>query len=94
MRLLCDIPGWGKAYNQSLLLRKSTTAGHGHSLLQDLALCCLWVAKVHHLVQQLVNDDEVVANTLFLQYLEIFCKDFHDLVEEEEDLGGIGISLG
>ena len=38
----------------------------GDSLLQDLALRRLREAKVHHLVEQLVDDDEVVSYGLLL----------------------------
>ena len=65
-----------------------------HLLLQDLALCCLRVSKVHHLIQQFVNDDKVIPNTLLLEDLEVFGEDLHKLVEEEEDLGGICVSFG
>ena len=58
-------------------------------LLQNLGLGCLWVAKVHHLIQQLVDDDKVVPYTFLLELLEVFCKDLDHLVEEEEDFGGI-----
>lgn len=61
--------------------------------MQDLGLCCLWVSKVHHLVQQFVNDDKVIPNTLLLEDLEVFGEDLHKLVEEEEDLGGICVSF-
>lgn len=63
-------------------------------LLQDLALCCLRVSKVHHLVQQFVDDDEVIPDTLLLQHLEVFGEDLHDLVEEQKNFGGICVSLG
>lgn len=63
-------------------------------LLQDLALCCLWVSEIHHLVEQFVDNDEVVANTLLLQHLEVLREDLHDLVKEEKDLGRIGVFLG
>ena len=62
--------------------------------MQDLALCCLRVSKVHHFVQQFIDDDEVVSDTLLLQHLEVFGEDLDDLVEEQEDLGGIGVSFG
>jgi len=53
----------------------------------------LRIAKVHHLVQQLVDDDEVISYTLLFQLFEIFCEHFDDLVEEQEDLSGIGVAL-
>lgn len=63
-------------------------------LLQNLGLCCLRVSKVHHLVQQFIDNNEVVADTLLLQNLEVFGKNFHKLVKEKKDLGGICVSLG
>ena len=62
-------------------------------LLQYLALRSLWVSEVHHLIKQFVDDDKVVANTLFLQDFEVFREDLHDFVEEEEDFGRIGVLL-
>ncbi len=64
------------------------------SLLQDLALGGLRVAKVHHLVQQLIDDDKVVAYALLLQHLEVLGEDLDDLVQEEQDFGGIRVALG
>lgn len=46
-----------------------------NSLLKNLAFRCLWVAKVHHFVQQLVYDNEVVPDRLFLHFLEVFSQD-------------------
>jgi hypothetical protein len=61
--------------------------------LEDLRLGGLRVAKVHHLIQQLIYNDEVVADGFFLKRLEVFGEDLDDLVEEEEDLGGIGVAF-
>lgn len=44
------------------------------SLLQDLAVGCLWEPKVHQLVEQLIDDHKVVLNALLLQFLEVLCK--------------------
>jgi hypothetical protein len=63
-------------------------------LLQYLGLGSLWVAKVHHLIQQLVDDYKVVPYALLFELLEVFCEDLDDLVEEQEDLGSIGVALG
>lgn len=62
-------------------------------LLQYLALRRLRVAKVHHLIEQFIDDDKVIADTLLLQYFEVFREYLHDLVQEKEDLGGIGVLL-
>ena len=62
--------------------------------MQDLALCCLWISKVHHFVQQFVNDDKIIPDTLLLEDLEIFGEDLHELVKEEKDLGSICVSFG
>ncbi len=51
-------------------------------LLQDLGLGRLGVPKVHHLVEQLVDDDKVVADGFLLERFEVFGEDFDDLVEK------------
>lgn len=51
-------------------------------LLQYLGFGSLWVPKVHHLIQQFVNDDKIVPYTLFLQLLEVFRENLHNLMEE------------
>lgn len=43
----------------------------GYSLLQNLAVCGLRITKVHQLIHQLVYDDEVISNALFLQFFEV-----------------------
>ena len=65
----------------------------GDVLLEDLGLGRLRVAKVHHLVEQLVYDDEVVADGFLLEDLEVLGEDLDDLVQEQEDLGGVGVAL-
>jgi hypothetical protein len=52
----------------------------------------LWVAEVDHLVEQLVDNDKVVSNRLLLELFEILDEDLGKPVEDEDDLGGIGIS--
>lgn len=49
-------------------------------LLENLGLCSLRIAKVHHFVEQLVYDDKVVPNALFFQLLEVFCENLYDFV--------------
>lgn len=61
--------------------------------LEDLGLGGLGIAKVHHFVEKLVNDDKVVADGFFLQSLEVLGEDLDDLVQEEKDSGGIGVAL-
>ncbi len=63
-------------------------------LLQYLGFSGLWVAKVHHLIKQLVDDHEVVPYALLFELLEVFCKDFYDLVEEQENLSSIAVPFG
>jgi hypothetical protein len=54
----------------------------------------LWIAKVHHFIQQLVDDDKVVPDRFFLQLFKIFGEDFDDLMEKEEDFRSVGVTLG
>jgi hypothetical protein len=53
----------------------------------------LWVTEVHHLIEQFIDNDKVVANTFLLQDLEILREHLHDFVEKEENLGRIGVFL-
>ena len=89
MRLLCNVPETPK--ESQYFIPDFRHLSSFHSLLQDLALCRLRVSKVHHLVEELVYDDEVIANTLFFQLFEVLLQYRSQLVQEEEDLGGIGI---
>lgn len=54
--------------------------------LQDLTLGGLGEPKVHHLVHELVDDNEVVPDTLFLQLFEVFNQDLREAMEEDDDL--------
>jgi hypothetical protein len=49
-------------------------------LLQYLGLRCLWVPEIHHLIQQLIDDDKVVPYTLLFQLFEVFGEDIDNLV--------------
>ena len=69
-------------------------AGQIHILLQDLALRRLGKAEVHHLVHELVDDDEVVADGLFLEFLEVLDEHLYEPVQEQNDLRGICVSFG
>lgn len=42
------------------------------SLLKDLAVSGLRVTKVHEFIQQLVDYDKVISDTLLLQLLKVF----------------------
>ena len=54
--------------------------GNSSVLLQYFGLSGLWIAKIHHLVKQFVDDNKVVSNTLLFQFLKVICEDLHDLV--------------
>ena len=62
-------------------------------LLQDLALRRLREAEVHHLVHELVDDDKVVADTLFLKLLEVLDEDLRQTMQEDDDFGGVRVAL-
>jgi hypothetical protein len=62
--------------------------------LEDLGFRSLRVAKVHHFVEQFVDNDKIVADRFFFKCFEILRENFDDFVEEEEDLGGVGVALG
>lgn len=63
-------------------------------LLEDLALCRLWEAEIHHLVHELVYDDEVVTDRLLLEFFEVFHQHLNKSVEKQNDFCSIGVSFG
>lgn len=65
----------------------------GSRLLKDLGLGRLGISEIHHLIQQLVNDDEVIPDTLLLQLLEVLCKHFDNPVQEQQYLRGVRVPL-
>ena len=62
--------------------------------LEYLGFCSLRVTEIHHFVEELVDDDEVVADGFFLEGFEVFGEDGDEAVEEEEDGGGVGVAFG
>lgn len=65
-----------------------------HVLLQNLALRGLWISKVHHLIHKLVYNNKIIPDTLLLEFFEIFNEDGDKSMEENDDFGGICVSLG
>lgn len=61
--------------------------------MQDLGFGGLWVSKVHHFIQQLVDDDKVVPYTFLLEFFEVLRKYFHHLVQKEENFSRICVSF-
>jgi hypothetical protein len=61
--------------------------------LEDFRFGGLWISKVHHFVQEFINNDEVVSDGFFFKFFEVFGEDFDYFVQEEEDFGGIGIAF-
>ena len=62
--------------------------------LQDLGFGGLWVPKVHHFIEEFIDDDEVVSYRFLFELFEIFREHFHDLMEKEKDFGSIRVALG
>lgn len=62
--------------------------------LENFALRGLGVSKVHHFVQELVYDDEIVAYTLFFEFLEILDENLDESVQEDDDFSSVGVSFG
>ena len=62
-------------------------------LLKDPALGCLGIAKVHHLVRQLIYDDKIVSYRLFLELFKVFDKDLGESVEnlKGDEVGCIAV---
>lgn len=62
-------------------------------LLKDLSLRRLGISEIHHLIQQLVDNDEIVPNTLLLELLEILREHLNYPVQEQQYLCRIRIPL-
>jgi len=52
------------------------------SLLQNLAFGRLRKSKVHHFVHQLIYDDKIVPDGLFLEFLKVLDEDLREAVEK------------
>ena len=51
-------------------------------LLENLRIGRLRKAEVHQFVEQLVDDDEIVANGFLFEFFEVFTEDAHAFVEK------------
>ena len=51
------------------------------------------VPEIHHLIQQLVYDDEIIPYRFLLEFFEILGEYLDDFVQEEEDFGGVGVAF-
>ena len=56
----------------------------GNKLAKNLGVCGLRIAKVHHLVKKLVDDDKVVADTLLTDLAKVLLQRVNELVEEKK----------
>ena len=62
------------------------------ALLENLALRCLGVTEVHHLIQQLINNHKVISYRLFLEFLEVLDENGRQTMQEDDDLCRVGVS--
>ena len=75
------------------ILSHTKELGEVDALLENLALGRLGVAKVHHLVHELVDDHKVVADGLLLELLEVLDQYLHNAVQEQYDFRCIRVSF-
>ena len=61
---------------------------------RTLNLGDLRVAKVHDLVEQLVDQNEVVANALFLKLAKILAHNLDQALQKDEYGGHVRVTLG
>ncbi len=54
----------------------------------------LRITKVEHFIQQLVNDDKVVANVLLLQLAKVAREDLEQFMQEHEYERSVGVNVG
>lgn len=65
----------------------------GNKLAKNLGVSGLWIAKVHHLIKELVDDDKIVADTLLADLTKVLLQRFNELVKEEKRHGSIHIAI-
>lgn len=63
------IPDWHLLVGDGKVWMKNV---HMDSLLKNLAVSSLRVTEVHEFIQQLVDNDKVISDTLLLQFLKVF----------------------
>eukprot|EP00756_Hemistasia_phaeocysticola_P066017 Hpha_TRINITY_DN8948_c0_g1::TRINITY_DN8948_c0_g1_i1::g.80833::m.80833 len=63
-------------------------------VLEDLRLGELRVAKVEHFIQQLVHDDEVVADTFLGDGLHVLLEYLNNLEQAEHEHANVAVDLG
>mmetsp|Transcript_6541 Transcript_6541/g.12955 ORF Transcript_6541/g.12955 Transcript_6541/m.12955 type:complete len:393 (-) Transcript_6541:127-1305(-) len=65
-----------------------------NELFQSLGVGCLGVSEIHHLIQELVDDHEVVLDTFLFKLVEVLSHDFHHKVQEVENHHDIRVLVG
>ena len=65
----------------------------GDVFLENFGLGGLRVAKIHHFVEEFVDDDEVVADGFFFEGFEVFGEGLDEAVEEEEEGCWVGVAF-
>ena len=65
----------------------------GNKLAENLGVSGLWIAKVHHLIKELVDDDKIVADTLLADLTKVLLQRFNELVKEEKRHGSSHIAI-
>ena len=63
-------------------------------LLQDLELRVLRIPVVHHFIQQLIDDHEVITDALLFHLLEIFGEHLDELEQERKDQENVRVPAG
>ena len=64
-----------------------------NKLAEDFWVSGLRITEVHHFIEELVNDNKVIANTLLAHFTEVLLKNVDELVEEEQCHGTINIAV-
>ena len=61
--------------------------------LKNLAFGSLRIAKVHHFVHELVDNNEVIPYTLLFEFLEVLDENLDKPVQKDDNFSGIAISF-
>ena len=55
-----------------------------NKLAQNLGVCGLRIAEIHHLIKELVDDDKVIADALLTNLAKVLLQRVNELVKEEK----------
>lgn len=63
----------------------------GDKFLKDFRFGVLRITEIHHLIEEFMDDDEIIANAFLFQFGEILIENLNDFVHVDDHHGGVGV---